>query len=202
MGRAKEKGGKLYTRQPGETTVEYALRIARAKANTRDKAEPLVSDEARQHGRYRDRTVMHIETATRAVTAVNIALPRIIEQWHAEGRPGFEQPAMDAMRRCIALWEARPLIGSLVANYAPTIPDGSTDYDRHIIRAMDDTDAIERYAKMFHPAHWRVFEAVVRYDKPVGVAGGEIEDNGPQSTASARAIVGTVANFIAMHMRA
>src|SRR6185312_3030652 len=189
----------IFAKRGDETTLEWELRKAGLKANARNRDDPLVPVE--REGAYRRDTVMHVETNTRALTAKLIELPSVIERWHMQGVPRFEEPAMNAMRQCIALWEARPILGNMAAGYAPTIKRGANDYDRHIIRALDDTAAIERYAAMFHPAHWRVYEAVVRYDRPLGEAGGALEDNGPQSTASARAIVGTVANFIAMHLR-
>lgn len=189
----------IYARQPGETNLEWVMRRARLKADARDKTEPIVPVETQRQGDYRRSTVMHVETNTRAETYKLIPLPRVIEQWHEKGLPGFEEPAMDAMRRCIALWEARPLIGSMAAQYKPAIKGGANDYDRHVIRALDDTDELDRYRAMFHPAHWRVFEAVVRYDKDLQDAG--MEANAKQSRASARAIVGLVANVIASRMR-
>lgn len=185
-------------RRAGETHFDWRARIARQRADERDRAEPIVPKIAQIH--YQQSTVMHVETNTRAETYKLIELPSIIEQWHKRGVPGFEEPAMDAMRRCIAMWEARPLIGSMASQYAPAIRGGANDYDRHVIKALDDTAEIERYRDMFHPAHWRVFEAVVRYDKPAGESGME-PNHATQSTASARAIVGLVANVIATEMR-
>lgn len=187
-----------YGKRVGENDLQWRSRIAKLEQDERDRSEPLVTPFAQSNGRYRQQTVMHVETNTRVETYRNIELPRIIEQWHAEGRVGFELPAMDAMRRCIALWDSRPLIGSLSAAYSPAIKSGANDYDRHVIRALDDTREIDRYKGLFHPAHWRVFERIVRFNLPIGSAGEEIEANGPQSTASARSIVGLIANAIAL----
>lgn len=188
--------GNSLAKRRDETDLQWRSRLARIRQEERDKAEPIITPEAERHGYVRG-TVMHIETVTRAISYRKRELPTVIQQWHAKGLPGFEDPAMDAMERCIALWDARPSIGKVSANYHPAVTGGANDYDGALLQAMDDTNEIERYEAMFHPAHWRVFEAVVRYDKPVGQSGME-EGNGPQSTASARAIVGTIANFIAM----
>lgn len=196
--KAKRKVDPLAKRHD-ETDLQWRSRLASEKQAQRDKAEPIVSKEAQRHG-YRKATVMHIESFTRAESFRKSELPTVIQQWHERGLPGFEQPAMDAMERCIVLWESRPGIGKVCASYKQAIPSGANDYDGALLSAMDDTAEIERYQAMFHPAHWRVYEAVVRFDKPLGQSGME-EGNGPQSTASARAIVGTIANFIAMHRR-
>jgi hypothetical protein len=198
MAKSKHKPDPL-AKRPDETDLQWRSRLAREDQAARDKAEPIVSLAAQGHG-YRKATVMHIETFTRAESYRKSELPTSIQEWHRKGLPGFEQPAMDAMERCIVLWESRPGIGKQCASYKQAIPSGANDYDGKLLKAMDDTAEIERYQAMFHPAHWRVFEAVVRFDKPLGQSGME-EGNGPQSTASARAIVGTIANFIAMHRR-
>jgi len=55
-----------FSRLTNETSLEHKLRCARMKADARDRAQPIITAEARRH--YAEADVMHVETGTRAVT--------------------------------------------------------------------------------------------------------------------------------------
>lgn len=185
-----------------ETEAQYLSRIARTKADERDRMEPIVPQTAQDNGTFVKGFVTHVETNTKAHTFRRDDLPAIVQAWARKGFPGFEEPALEAMRRCLVLWQARPVLGRMCASYGVTLPGGSSGPEEALQRNLDHADELARYQSWFHPAHWRVFVAVVRDDRPVCSAANEIENNAPQSTASARAIVGLVANVIAAKMGA
>lgn len=186
-----------YAKRAHETHLEWRSRITKMEQDERDKKEPIVPVHAQAHGDYLKRFIVHQETNTIAETACNRA-SHIVDKWFAEGWPGFEEPARAAINRCAKLWEVRPVVGKLTAAYEPTVFGGAPANDYGILSALDDNGQLERWQALFHPAHWEVFEAVVRWGNPAGVAGSEMANNTPQSIASARAIVGLVANVIAM----
>ena len=58
----------MISRLPGETRLEHASRLARRKADERDRKEPIITNETRRHGGYGKEDVMHVETGTLAFT--------------------------------------------------------------------------------------------------------------------------------------
>lgn len=117
----------------------------------------------------------------------------LLDKWFNEGHVGFHDGSRLAIEWCHRRWEARGVIGKQSANYEPTIGSGPASYERDI-EMRDDLDDMKAH---FHPTHWDVFEGVVRWGKPAGVAGSELADNPAQAIASARAVVGMIASFIA-----
>lgn len=184
-----------------ETEAQYLSRLARDRAEQRNRMEPIVPAIAQANGHFAKRTVTHVDTNTKAETFIRDGLPATVRSWVLKRYPGFEEPAQAAILHCIALWDARPLLGKLSASYGVTIPGGTGSPEIALLDNLDGIDELSEFKGMFHPAHWRVFEAVVRYDRPACGAANEIENNAPQSTASARAIVGMIANWIAIQKK-
>lgn len=162
--------------------------MARA-GRKQDKAKPTAEQLA--NGRYGKGFVMHVESATQTETYVS--RNDIVEKWFAQGWPGFEQPARLAINWCHKCWEARGVIGSQTGNFEPVQGGQSNQYARDV-ELVDELDKVRQW---FHPVHWQIFENTVRWGQPAGVAGSDLASNHPQAIASARAIVGLVANFIA-----
>lgn len=185
-----------YDRQPGETSLEYSLRKARLRANSRSKDEALVTPEAERHGEYIETTVYHHDAEGR-VSGVRTKRNRkssVVDKWFEEGGMGFDAGAKAAVERCHTYWEARPTIGKLCATYGPTVGGGGRGIDDYPVLIKDD---IDRFKSWFHPAYWEIFEAVVRWGRPAGVAGSELATNPAQAIASAKVVVGMVASYIA-----
>ncbi len=143
-------------------------------------------------GEYEQGFVMHAESATKAHTYRRQS--SIVNKWIEDGETGFEVPAQRAIADCVTLWER---IGSakVTANYGEHVA-ASTHGEGYI--AHEALAEITRRKHLVPSKYWDVFEAVVRYEEPAGVAGSHFAKNNPQQIASARAIVGLVANVIAM----
>lgn len=133
-----------------------------------------------------------------ADTAQRVTVHKVrdhVQEWHVSGVPGFEEPAMYAIEWCQRHWEARGVLGKQSASYEPTIPGGQNH-----ARDIEMHDELDEMKAMFPAKWWNVFEDVCRWGRPAGVAGSEWADNNPQAIATARAIVGTIANTIAMKL--
>lgn len=181
-------------RRQGENYLQWTSRIARQKQETRDRSEPIVPVEAQRHGDYQDEFVTDVDTNTKVQTKRN-QVSSIVDKWFREGGVGFDGGAKAAVERCVALWELRPVIGHLCATYGPLMPSGGfSGHESH----MDLRDELDEFKSWFHPGHWAVYENVVRWGQPAGLAGSSMADNAPQAIASAKAVVGMVASFIAM----
>jgi hypothetical protein len=136
--------------------------------------------------------VVHVEDWT---TAKAHRVSNILDQWFDQGQPGFDDPARAAIDWCLVRWEARGVIGKQCANYSPTCGTGGGNVVRDI-ELRDELDDVRKSIRV--PAvYWDVFENVCRWGEPAGVAGSDFANNNPQAIASARAIVGLVANLIA-----
>lgn len=182
-----------YAKRPNETHLEYHSRIAAYEQTLRDRSEPAVPKEAQRHGSYADEFVYHLETGTRVQTKRN-GISRVVDKWFREGGIGFHDGARIAVEWCHERWEARGVLGKLCANYEPTIPSGANSQYARDVEIRDELDEVRSW---FHPAHWDVFEGVVRWGRPAGVAGSDLADNTPQAIASAKTVVGMISCFIA-----
>ena len=190
-----KSGAKIdpYAKRPRETHLEWRSRIAALDLAQRDRTEPIVPDEAQGHGDYRDEFVYHHESGCKTQTKRNHG--KLLERWFNEGGIGFDKGAQAAVERCTALWELRPTIGNLCARYGPQAPSGGFQgYEGE----MDLRDELDEFKSWFPPAYWSIYENVVRWGQPAGAVGSEMADNPPQAIASAKAVVGMVASFIAM----
>ena len=118
-----------------------------------------------------------------------------LDQWFEQRLPGFEEPARAAIDWCQVRWEARGVIGKQCANYSPTCGAGGGNVARDI-ELRDELDMVRADIRV-PDRYWSIFENVCRWGEPAGKAG--FENNNPQAIASARAVVGLVANLIAMH---
>jgi hypothetical protein len=119
-----------------------------------------------------------------------------LDQWFSARLPGFEEPARNAIDWCMVRWEARGVIGKQCANYSPTCGSGGGNVVRDI-ELRDDLDRVRADIRV-PDRYWSIFENVCRWGEPAGKAG--FENNNPQAIASARAVVGLVANLIAMRI--
>lgn len=154
--------------------------------------EELVAPTAEQlmKGNVKTGFVVHVDTWT---TAKAHRVSSVLDRWFDEGRHGFEAPARAAIEWCQVRWEARGVIGRQCANYSPTCGSGGGQ----VVRDVELRDELDAMKALFPHKHWDVYENVCRWGQPAGVAGSEFANNDPQAIASARAIVGMIANMIA-----
>lgn len=193
MGKAKRAAVDPYAKRHGENFLEWRSRCAALDLEAKDKSRPLVSVEASRHGDYRDEFVTHVESNTIAKAPRN-RVSNIVDRWFREGGIGFDGGAKIAVERCLTLWEARPTIGQHCAKYEPHIPSGGNPgYENE----MDLKDELDTFRGWFPTPHWLIFENVVRWGQPAGVAGSDMAANPAQAIASAKAVVGMVASYIA-----
>lgn len=137
--------------------------------------------------------VTHAESNTKA-TAYRKRDSSIVEKWFREGATGFDEPARRAIADCVTYW-ARMGSARVTAPYGERIAVSTHDND---YTQQEAADEIAFRKKLVPRAYWDVFENVVRHNEPAGVAGSSFANNPAQRIASARAIVGFVANIIAM----
>lgn len=168
-------------------------------ARKRDKFTPLEelvtpTPEQMAKGNITSGFVVHVDTWT---TAKAHRVSNQLDQWFAEGRPGFEDGARAAINWCQARWEARGIIGRQCANYSPTSGTGGGN----TLRDIEMRDELDEMKALFPPRYWDIFENVCRWGQPAGVAGSDQANNNPQAISAARAIVGMIANMIAMELR-
>lgn len=152
---------------------------------------PLVNDFAKQHGDYEQLGQFH---AARHAMINRKGSP--IAAWFKEGGPGFEDPQARAIEYIERLWVKAATPGRLVANYGVTVRGGFEGRDH-----FEAIDELGRWQTEFGVDYWSVFENVVRFDEPAGVAGSKLAANRPQSASAAKAIVGFIASMIAQRKR-
>lgn len=174
--------------------------MSKARKKTRKQfalveAGDLPTVEQIRNGDFERDFITHAESNTKAM-AYRRRDSSIVETWHKEGATGFEEPAMRAIADCIVFWQ-RMGEPRVTANYGERIA-ASTHGEGHTQQEAADEIAYRR--KLVPRTYWDVFENVVRHNEPAGVAGSRFASNRPQQIASARAIVGLVANVIAMRM--
>lgn len=119
-----------------------------------------------------------------------------IARWIASGMLTRSQQA--AILHCITLWQAISSSGKLVANLDRTVFGCPGDGHPMEIEARSDLQRIKGH---FPAKWWDVFENVVRFDEPAGVAGSKLTDNKEHQVAVARTTVQFVADVIAMKER-
>lgn len=157
--------------------------------------QPLDGPTASQlaNGDYRRDTIIHADTAQRATVHINRD-SAILERWIAAGEPGFEKGPVQAIRDCQFFWHR---LGGprLTAHYGERMPRGGPSDG---VGQADALIELRTRAELVPPSYWQVFENVVRWNLPAGVAGSDFARNTAQSIAAAKAIVGLVAGVIAL----
>jgi hypothetical protein len=138
--------------------------------------------------------VVHVDTWT---TTKAHRVSNVLDQWFEQRAPGFDDGARAAIEWCQVRWEAWGVIGRQCANYSPTVGSGGGD----VARDVELRDELDEIRAMFPPDYWAIFEGVCRWGLNAGVAGSSMANNRPQAVAKAQAIVGLIANVIAMERR-
>lgn len=187
-----------YEKLPGESHLAHTMRVARLKAERRNKADPLVPTEAQRHGLYKQDDVMHVETATRAATLVNKG-GDAVDRWVSTGKLTLTQQAViQLMRR---LWTLAGLNQRVTALYGERLPVSSGVEHRALneIEARQDLHRIRGYFPGPLGAYFNTFENVCRHGMAAGVAGGDGCTR--ENVTRAHTIVCLVADVIAERER-
>jgi len=139
----------------------------------------------RKHGLYED----HLKRVeNKAVTPVS--------KWIAAGLVTDAEQA--AIEHCLNLWQRVEGQPSLVANFDRTIFGCPGDGHPREVEARDDLHRLKNHVG---DKYWSVFENVVRFDEPAGVAGSRLEQASRNRETAARHCVLFVANIVASQER-
>lgn len=159
-------------------------KLADAEA-ANDARPPTVNAFAEQHGDYQRNLRVVINRGGTPIA-----------RWQAAGLLSDSQNA--AIAHCIRLWEAIGISGGLVANLDRTVFGCPGDGNLAEIEARTDLQRIKGYVP---GKYFAIYENVVRFDEPAGVAGSKLTDSKNDQTAAARVVVQFVADIIAMKER-
>lgn len=184
-----------WDRKQGETHLQWQSRITRMRQEERDRSADIIPIEAAQHGEYVDEFIHHHETGTKTRTKRN-KVSGTLDKWIEEGGIGFDGGAVTFIRDCQAKWE---IIGNppVTAKYGERIKGGTGDGLTAHVAKQD----IEYYQSLLNaPPYWAVFENVVRWNQPAGIAGSDLASNPASRIASAKTVVGMVASVLAMKL--
>lgn len=118
----------------------------------------------------------------------------VVDKWCAEGGAMFPPGCAHAIEYVERLWSASPTLGKLTATYGEPSRSGLSHEDRFDSNARGELQAM---AGLFHPAHWRLFESLVRDGATVGDASRGLASSKSNGIAHAKGIVAVIASTIA-----
>ena len=149
-----------------ETYLQWQSRLQRQRQEERDRNQPLIPDEARQHGDYRRAFVTDVDTGTKADTLVNRG-GTPVERWINANR--LTQNQMAALDHCLRLWRLAGTSTPLTAQYGERMPTTGSS-ERVCAGEIEARDDLRRLEKHFG-GYWLIFENVVRNGHASGQAG-------------------------------
>lgn len=198
MAKARRKSD--FDQLPGETRIEYTLRLAKMKANARDKDDPIVTPEAERHGDYRAEFVTHVDSNTKAQTRINRG-GAPVDRWLAAGK--LTEPQWAVIQWCYTLWDRAGIKQSVTAQYGERIAGtGSSEHAANAaIDARADLYRIMDYFPGPLQAYWSVYENCCRFEMPAGVAGSTLGYGNRSAETRAHQIVAFVCDIIASRER-
>jgi hypothetical protein len=176
----------------GRREREERGRCANAKAGKKRKApaEPLVNEFAARHGDYaRDgRPGRSPVMRNRGGSSV--------DRWEAKGL--LSETQLAAIAHMQRLWRIAEAGQRLSMNWTQTIRGCSGDGNFAEIQARAD---IHRIRGGFPQAYWDVFENVVRFDEPAGIAGSRLANVSRSAVEAAKLVVCLIADTIYLRER-
>lgn len=148
-------------------------------------------------GDYQRTDFIHADYAQRVTAYINRG-GTPVARWASEGR------LTDGQQRGIAhtlyLWRLAGLKQRTTANYGERIP-GAADSERRCTNEIEARDDLHRIKGYIPTPYWNVFENVVRFDEPAGVAGSKLGMGSRSAADRAHQIVCFVADLIVMQER-
>ena len=153
-------------------------------------AEPLVNEFAARHGDYaRDgRSGRSAIMRNRGGTSV--------DRWEAKGL--LSETQLAAIAHMQRLWQIVDAGPRLAMNWEQSIFGCSGDGNLAEIQARED---LQRIRSGFPSAYWDVFENVVRFDEPAGIAGSRLASVSRSAAEGARLVVCLIADTIYLRER-
>lgn len=181
-----------------ETDLQWRSRLARQREVAEAKKRGP-TPEAVAHGDYVEATVLDPSGETRNLAKVSInrgGTP--VARWQAQKRLSDTQEL--AIAYCLRLWEIAGYKVRVTASYGEKLA-GSGDADRRATCEIDARAGLHRIQDYIPKPYWSVFEAVVRFDEPAGVAGSSLANSTRNAKHTAYLAVCFVADLIAMKER-
>ena len=180
--------------------MDFSMPKARKRKKPAIKLEAeMPTLERASKGNFERDFVTHAESNTKAMVHRDRE-STILQKWIRDGEQGFDEPACRFIADCQSLWRKtgnRSITARYGEHTAPSTGDaGHTQQD-----ALDDL----RYWRSLlgganMDAFWSVFENVVRWNEPAGVAGSSMANNPAQAIQSAKLITGMVASVLAARL--
>jgi hypothetical protein len=172
--------------------------MARLKQNMRDKAEPLVTPEAEQHGKY----------VSQGKGKVNLASSPF-GSWKARGV--FSETQLAGIYYCLRLWQALPPPPQCTGSYGERIGGAGISYESdgailHYLEAQQDLKRISggigksgewEQGYVTPKPYWDVFENILRFDMSIEEAALRMGYGSKHGKARCLTVVSFVADIIA-----
>lgn len=196
MSKARKKTDPL-AKRPDENDLQWLLRLARRRETQAETERGKVTPEAEKHGCYEDEFVTHVETGTKARAVINRGGSPVC-RWKAARRLSDTQ--LVAINYVTRLWELSCRMPHLTASYGERVPGGG-DAERNAGREIDARNKLHEIQGYIPRTYWNVFEAVVRFDEPAGVAGSILANSSRNAKHTAFLAVCFVADCVAMKER-
>lgn len=155
------------------------------EAAANDRA-PLVSDHAAKHGDY-ERGVGR-QMINRGGTP--------LARWRKAGF--ISESENRVIDLCLTLWSRIGTSGGMVANLDRTV--FGCPGEGHA-GEVDARNSLQRFREHVGPAYWSIFENVIRFDEPAGIAGSRLSGPSSKNEDRARHCVLMVANIVAYKER-
>lgn len=173
--------------------------MAKAKRRAIQPVEVLDTPTEAQlaNGDYARDTIIHADTYRRETVYINRG-GTPIARWALEGRLTDNQQR--AISHCLYLWRLAGTEKRVTANYGERIP-GSGDSEHRAVNEIEARDDLHRIMDYIPAPYWNVWENVVRWDEPAGVAGSKLGFGGRSACDRAHQVVCFVADLIAMKER-
>ena len=121
-----------------------------------------------------------------------------VMRWIEDGRMSPSQER--AIMHCLYLWRLCGLEQRTTANYGERIP-GYADSEARSSNEIEAREDLHRIRDYFPGHYWSIFENVVRFDEPAGIAGSKLGFGTRSASDRAHQVVCFVADVIAWKER-
>ncbi len=165
---------------------------------TQRKERPLVqpldgpTPEQMARGTYDREDFIHADLGQRVTAHVNRG-GTPIARWIAEDKLSDNQQR--AIAHCLYLWRMTERPQRVTASYGERIP-GSGDSEFRAANEIEAREDLHRIKGYIPNTWWDVFENVVRFDEPAGVAGGKLGYGSRTASERAHTVVAFVSDIV------
>lgn len=144
------------------------------------------------NGNFERVTIIHADTAQRETVHINRGGTPVM-RWITEDKLTDNQQR--AIGHCYYLWRLAGTEKSVTAQYGERIP-GSGNSELYAANTLEAEQDLKRIKDYIPRTYWDVFENVVRWDEPAGIAGSKLGFGSRSACDRAHQIVCFVADII------